>query len=32
MGNIYVGIRKDVETLFDTSNYWLKNPLPKEKK
>ena len=28
---IYKGIRDDVETRFDTSNYELDKPLPKEK-
>ena len=31
-GNIYKDIAEDVETRFDTSNYDLDRPLPKEKK
>ena len=30
-GGIYKNIAKDVEALFDTSNYYLNRPLPKEK-
>ena len=29
--DIYVDIAKDVETKFDTSNYEIDRPLPKEK-